>query len=208
MNGYYGVANWLTYLNMVSGVVGVGFAFGGNIHFAVACLIVAGVCDMFDGTVAKRYERSEFEKNYGIQIDSLADVISFGVLPGAIGMVLNMGRLPMIFIVALYVLAALIRLAYFNVTEIDILGTEKAARTHYEGLPVTSVAIIIPFIYLLSLCFDFSLQPLYGLLLMVIAVLFVLKFRVPKLKMRTKVVLGAVSIPAILIITIKVVMSR
>lgn len=208
MNGYYGVANWLTYFNMIFGVIGVGFAFGGNISLSVVCLIVAGVCDMFDGTVAKRFERSDFEKSYGVQIDSLADLLSFGLLPGAIGMALNMNEFPYILIVAIYVLAALIRLAYFNVTEIAIMGEANKSRKYYEGLPVTSVAIIIPLIYLLSLCFEFSLQPLYSILLIIIAIMFVLKFRVYKLKMRTMVVLGSISIPAIILLIIKVVMLR
>lgn len=207
MNGYYGVAHWLTYFNMVFGVIGIGLAFSGNIPVAVACLIISGVCDMFDGTVAKRFERSDHEKNYGIQVDSLADVISFGVLPGAIGIALGMGRFPQMIVVALYVLAALIRLAYFNVTELAYLEKGES-RAFYEGLPVTSVAAILPFGYLLSLWFGFPSQPVYGILLAVIALGFVAKFKVRKLKMRTMIALGAVSVPVIVILVIKVVTFR
>ncbi len=208
MNGYYGIPTWLTYLNMIFGVMGVSCAFRSNISTAIVCLIISGICDMFDGTVAKCFKRSNSEKSYGIQIDSLADVISFGVLPGAIGLALGMDRFPMVMVVAVYILAALIRLAYFNVTEMVIQSSGNQCRTFYEGLPVTSVAIIIPFTYLLSLWFNFPLPKPYGILLAVIAVLFVSKFHVQKLKIRTMLALGAVSIPVVVVLIIKVVMRR
>lgn len=200
MNGYYGIAMWLTYLNMISGVVGIGFAFAGNAPFALICLIVSGVCDMFDGTVAKRCERCREEKIYGIQIDALADLVSFGVLPGAIGFALGMQRFPWVLPVALYVLAALIRLAYFNVTELANFDKGEA-RAFYEGLPVTSVAAILPFWYLLKLCFDFPAQPVYGILLALIAAGFVAKFRVPKPKMPHLIAMGVLGALAVIVLT-------
>lgn len=200
MNGYYGAATWLTYMNMLSGIIGVSYAFSGNLRGAVVCLIICGVCDMFDGTVARQFDRTQAEKSYGIQIDSLADLVSFGVLPGSMGMALGQNRLSAVVLSSFYVLAALIRLAYFNVTELAMLEEGGKKRTCYEGLPVTSVAAIIPLAYLLSIFLRFSLDSVYGFLLGGIALAFLGKFRVCKLKTPHLLALGGVSVVAVVVI--------
>ena len=49
---------------------------------SLICLMLAGVCDMFDGTIAStKKDRTRDERTFGIQIDSLSDIICFGVLP-------------------------------------------------------------------------------------------------------------------------------
>lgn len=83
--GYYGFWVVLTYLSVASAVVGMHFALGGNIRYALFCLMISGVCDTLDGRVANLKERTDRQKNYGVQIDALADIISFGVLPVVIG---------------------------------------------------------------------------------------------------------------------------
>lgn len=206
MNGYYNPATWLTYLNMIFGVLGINYAFMQNIPLAVVCLVISGVCDMFDGTVAKLFDRTPMEKNYGIQIDSLADIVSFGILPGTIGLSLGRNQFPYIFISAFYILAALIRLAYFNVTEQELLNNAGQKRVFYEGLPVTSAAIIIPLVYLLSLSFGFSLPVVYGFLLVICGIAFVTKFRVCKLKMRSMILLGCISVVAVFMLIKSVVL--
>lgn len=103
-------------------------------------LLFSGLCDTFDGKVARsKKNRTEQMKKFGIQIDSLSDLIAFGVLPACIGIALLRCGLrttlpsgftryifeknPMLvqiiltIIAVLYVLAAMIRLAYFNVLE-------------------------------------------------------------------------------------------
>ena len=79
--GYYGYWVWLTYLSVATSFTGVTFALRGKPDAAVVCLILSGICDMFDGTVARTAKRNDMQKAYGIQIDSLADVMSFGLLP-------------------------------------------------------------------------------------------------------------------------------
>ena len=68
--GFYGASVLLTYIGLAFSVTGMVLAFLGHILAAVMCLILAGVCDMFDGTVARDCKRSETEKKFGIQIDS------------------------------------------------------------------------------------------------------------------------------------------
>ena len=73
---------------------------------------------MFDGKIARtKKNRTEEEKCFGIQIDSLADIVCFGILPIVLGFKLGMYHIYGIAILLFYGLAGLIRLAYFNVME-------------------------------------------------------------------------------------------
>ena len=115
--GFYNYTVWLTYIGMLSSVVGIGFACGGNITAAVICLMFSGFCDMFDGIVARtKKDRTDEERRYGIQLDSLSDVVCFGVLPVAIGYNIGATAWWQVAVMAAFALAGLIRLAYYNVT--------------------------------------------------------------------------------------------
>jgi len=191
--GYYRSWVVLTYLSAVSAIVGMYFALSGNIVLAMICLMISGLCDMLDGPAARRKKRNEREKGYGIQIDALADLVSFGVFPAVIGFALNvidtihggtsLGHVIYITIASLYILAALIRLAYFNVIEIEI-QSKKEKRKYYEGMPVTFVSLLIPLAYSICLIINVSLASIYPAMLLIIAVLFITKVKVPKIRGR------------------------
>ena len=68
MLGFYNYTVILTYMSLISAVVGTTLAFEGNTFGAVFCLMFSGFCDMFDGKVAKTMDRTEDEKKFGIQI--------------------------------------------------------------------------------------------------------------------------------------------
>ena len=187
--GYYGYWVKLTYLSVISAVLGGHFALDGKISYALICLMFSGLCDTLDGHVARLKNRTDTEKSYGLQIDSLADILSFGILPIVIGyavgpysVALDYGSFGMLInpiIISMYLLAALIRLAYFNVIEMDLQSkNEKSA--YYEGLPVTSVALIIPITYSICVYFHISLSTVYNFLLLILSVAFVLKIKIPK----------------------------
>ena len=87
MVGYYNYTVWLTYFSLICGSTGIAmcFVFPERPIFAVVCLLLSGFCDLFDGKVARtKKDRTEQEKSFGIQIDSLVDLVSFGVLPACI----------------------------------------------------------------------------------------------------------------------------
>ena len=188
--GYYGYWVKLTYLGVISAVLGIQFALDGKISYALVCLMISGLCDTLDGRVARlKKNRTDTEKSYGIQIDSLADILSFGILPVVIGyaagpysLALDYGSFEMLInpiTISMYLLAALIRLAYFNVNEMDLLSkNEKSA--YFEGLPVTSVALIIPIIYSICVYFHISFSAVYHILLIILSVAFVLKIKISK----------------------------
>ena len=178
--GYYNYTIILTNLSLLSSVFGIYSAMEGYITTAVLCLMVSGLCDMFDGKVARTKVRCREEKSFGIQLDSLSDLVCFGILPTVIGYAMGMYSWISILIFALYVTAALIRLAYFNVKEEERQSLTEEKREFYTGLPVTAAALLVPLIYIMGKFISLSFHRLYGFSLLVIAFAFVLDFPVKK----------------------------
>ena len=82
MLGFYDYTVILTYISFASAVSGIFLASAAYLRMAVFCLALSGLCDMFDGKVARtKKNRTDDEKSFGIQIDSLCDMVCFGVLP-------------------------------------------------------------------------------------------------------------------------------
>ena len=179
MLGFYNYTVVLTYLGMLTGFVVITCAFNGNIRGALICLVIAGICDMFDGKIASTMERSRQEKRFGVQIDSLSDLICFGVLPALIVYASGSGRLRLI-PCAVYVLCALIRLAWFNVDEEERQDREAGRRKVYLGLPVTSAALILPVLAALGMKYRWPLQILLPLALLLTAAAFLTPFQLRK----------------------------
>ena len=186
MIGFYNYTVILTYIGLASAVVGMTQVFGQNYRNALLCLIICGTCEMFDGKIARaKKDRTKQEKVFGIQIDSLCDLICFGMFPATLGYSLTVGneKLKILGTVSsvLFVLGAVIRLGYFNVVEQERQEITEEHREYYQGLPVTSVSLILPCIYILSVYFQFlPLEWMYNIAMMIIAFLFVLDFRVKK----------------------------
>ena len=88
MIGVYDYTVILTYLSLLSGASGIIVCLKGIGHpyLCMFFLLFSGLCDTFDGKVARsKKNRTEREKRFGIQIDSLSDLVAFGVLPACIG---------------------------------------------------------------------------------------------------------------------------
>jgi CDP-diacylglycerol--serine O-phosphatidyltransferase len=71
-------------MSLILSVFGMTQAIHGDYKTAIFCLGFSGICDAFDGRVARsKKNRTEDEKSFGIQLDSLADIVTFGVAPSA-----------------------------------------------------------------------------------------------------------------------------
>lgn len=200
MIGFYDYTVILTYLSLLSAVGGMTFAYHGRLIPSIMCLLLCGLFDMFDGKVARtKKNRTQEEKSFGIQIDSLSDVVAFGVLPAVIAISVSRGTWYVCLAAGLYVLAGLIRLAYFNVTEEIRQASTTECRKNYSGLPITSAALIFPGFFGLMgvycLCLkDFQLlytlfeagffTALLAAVLLITALLFLLPFRIRKPRTR------------------------
>lgn len=176
MIGIYDYTVILTYLSLASSVSGMFLACSGHIRWALACLALSGLLDAFDGKVARtKKDRTQKEKDFGVQIDSLCDIVCFGVLPVIICFHLGMHDLLGEAVLTLYCLAGLIRLAWFNVTA----GQEPArpdGQKYYQGLPITSIAVILPVAYAAGGLFRSAFPLVLDGVMLLTGVLFVLRF--------------------------------
>ena len=205
--GYYGYWVFLTYLSVGFSFFGMFFAFRGleyDITRAIVCLMCAGICDTFDGKVARTKKRDDRQKNFGIQIDSMSDLISFGVFPAVIGLALwHHNDNPFGYfgagIAIFYALGALIRLAHFNVLEAES-KKDSGRKAAFEGLPSTTAALIIPLVF--SVCnilaannVNVQFHYVYAVTLLIVALLFVLRFPFPKPKGKVFVIMWLIGAP-------------
>ncbi len=187
--GFYDYTVVLTYAGMLFAFTGIMDAIRQNFSGSIVCLMIAGLCDMFDGAVASTKDRNRFEKHFGIEIDSMCDLISFGVLPGVfVFMITGMSRVAG-YLSAFYVLCALIRLAYYNVQELERQKTSGGCRECFLGVPVTTIAMLLPLIYLIMDRLGRTGTTVYLVMAAVVAVGFVSGIEVKKPQKVGKIVL-------------------
>lgn len=180
MLGIYNYTVILTYFGMLTSFAGLTFAMNGSLRTALICLMISGVCDMFDGKIASTMVRTRQEKRFGVQIDSLSDLICFGMLPAAVTYRIANGSRIAFYIGALYLLCALIRLAWFNVDEEERQDRTDEARQFYLGLPVTTAALILPAALGLGHRFGFPPDMLAPIVLLLMSLAFLTPFRLKK----------------------------
>ena len=166
-----------TYVGMLLAVASIFLLMSGLYKAAMMCFMGAGICDLFDGTIARMCKRSEEEKNFGIQLDSLVDVVSFIVLP--VVLIVKLAGLTWYAAVAavLYSVFGIARLAYFNVCQEENEDKDSPIK-YYTGMPVTYAALVFPLVYLLHLYFNTEVTALFMCIVMeIMALLFILKIK-------------------------------
>lgn len=229
MIGVYDYTVILTYLSAISAGLGILASLSGSGHpyIGVFFLLLCGLCDAFDGKVARsKKNRSEFEKNFGIQIDSFSDILAFGVLPICIGT--SMIRISPILnefmngervsrkewfdtaslytIMVFYLLAGLIRLAHYNITEEKRQEKNSTKpRIYYEGLPITSASIIFPFILFLQFLTKMDITIAYFMVMLLTGALYISRIKIRKLGTRGIMILVGVGTVEFIFMLIKLI---
>lgn len=192
--GFYDYTVILTYLGMVFAFVGIFKVLNSMYTNAIYCLMFAGICDMFDGAVASTKDRNKYEKHFGIQIDSLCDLISFGVLPAIFVYMICDKNIAIGTLACMFSLCGLIRLAYFNVQEFERQKVTNEKREVYLGVPITSSAIIIPLGYLLYSEFTFIGKWIFPMLTVLLGAGFIAGIEIKKPRLIGKIIMIAVGI--------------
>lgn len=175
----------LTYLGIIFAIIAMYFSFTkiafaeiNYLRYSLVFLILSGICDMFDGKVARMCKRTKEEKEFGIQLDSLADTINFLCLPVVVMLSLGMNSIFELIVYCIFILCGISRLGYFNVH-----ASLDSPVKFYNGLPVTSTAIVYPVIGLLHGNIpDCTFQSILIGITILVSLLFVFKIKVPKFK--------------------------
>jgi len=167
--------NICTLFGLLSATVGIYFAITGKLNFAVIGGVWAVLFDWLDGLIASKLKnRTGKHREFGAQLDSLIDIVSFGVLPAII--LLSCSEFNPLFLPGAFIIvaASAIRLSYFN-----IYGLTEGKK--YTGLPVDNNGLLVAFLFLFQSYFtsDVFSMALY-IFLMLMAFLNLSSLQTPK----------------------------
>ena len=178
----YLLPNILTLAGVCLGISSIKFSIDGNFTLAVTLILIAAILDALDGRIARLIKGTS---EFGKELDSLTDFVSFGIAPVFIlyfWELNNYGKLGWA-ITLIYSVCCVIRLARFNLTKID--ETENWKNNFFEGIPSPAggLLILMPLIYeLTSLNIGFEVKDLTPYLTILIAILLVSKIPTLALK--------------------------
>lgn len=152
-------ANVITITNMSLGGFAIVFGIHGNLRLSLLLIFVAALADRFDGIVARRFN---IESELGKQLDSMGDIISFGIAPALLlyqGILHEFGG-PGSFFTVFYIGCGAFRLARFNITE---------SNGYFTGLPITAAGCLATLSFL-----TIPYLPAYAFLFIIIILSFLM----------------------------------
>lgn len=131
-------ANFLTLINLSLGALALLFMINEDLKTGFILIFLAGLFDRFDGMVARKLN---IESEFGKQLDSLCDLISFGIAPAFLiyQVVLHQFGVPGMIFTIIFIVCGAIRLARFNITEFT--GS-------FVGVPITAAGCLLAAGYL------------------------------------------------------------
>ncbi len=140
----------LTLIGVCLGITSIKFAMDGNFGFAVLFIIVAAILDGLDGRVARMIKGTS---DFGKELDSLTDFVSFGIAPVFVIYFWELNQFGKLgwLLVLLFSICCVLRLARFNLTKFDI--NEEWKMNFFQGIPSPAggCLILFPIMYDLSL---------------------------------------------------------
>ena len=178
----YLLPNILTLGGVCLGISSIKFSIDGNFNLAVTLILLAAILDALDGRIARLIKGTS---EFGKELDSLTDFVSFGIAPVLIlyfWELNNYGKLGWA-IALIYSVCCVLRLARFNLTKIE--DNERWKNNFFEGIPspVGGLLILTPLIYeLTGLDFNLNIKNLTPFLTILIALLLVSKIPTLSLK--------------------------
>lgn len=199
---FRGIApNVVTILALIAGMTAIRFAIEGRFEHAVLAVIIAGVFDGLDGSIARLLKSTS---KFGAELDSLSDVISFGVAPAIIlyiwwldnldgnGWVLSLA----------YVVCQALRLARFN-SNLDAEDEPRKKAGYLTGLPapVAAILALLPMMVFFEWGVDLRLDKTY-LAIYLALVCFGMVSRIPTFSFKQLIILKSQMVPLLLFIGI------
>ncbi len=176
-HNHFNLANLATFMNISAGILAIYFITHGEFFGAALFAWIAGAFDIVDGKIARKYNLST---EFGIQLDSYADFLSFVVVPSMFiyfaiidGKELELNTIVVVFTFIYYVISGLRRLIKFNIE-----AQEGEVSKYFTGIPTPLGAILLFVVYLVWLT---GLLPETFVLLFMIIIGFLLnsKIKIP-----------------------------
>lgn len=177
--GKLNLSNALTLFSLFFGAVGVGFSFIGESQYTVVSLIIASIGYMFSYRFQIMFEREDADISFGIELDAFSKSVVFALLPASLLISLSFGSVFSVIVSSLYILAVIIRLAYFN-QAIDFQEETKEGTT--RGLPLEASSLIIPIVCLIGYFTPLNIfQYILAFVYILLGASYVVNYPTPKL---------------------------
>ncbi|WP_419764823.1 MAG: CDP-alcohol phosphatidyltransferase family protein [Arcobacter sp.] len=149
-HNHFNLANLATFMNISAGILAIYFITHGQFFGAALFAWIAGAFDIIDGKIARKYSLST---EFGIQLDSYADFLSFVVVPSMFiyfaiidGKELELNTIVVVFTFIYYIISGLRRLIKFNIS-----AKEGEVEKYFTGIPTPLGAILLFVVYLVWL---------------------------------------------------------
>lgn len=176
--GYYRICDLVTMLSTIFAMIGIIFAINNKYTCSMGMLIFCGICDMLDGHLARKRKSTEEEKYYGFNLDSLSDMIAFGVFP-AILTICMFDNFYIKLVSIFFVLCGLIRLANFNMREQIRQKNNDMSKAKFVGVPITTISIIYPILYVILMRCPIK-SIFFCIILFTTSISYIIKIDIPK----------------------------
>ncbi|GAB3930404.1 CDP-alcohol phosphatidyltransferase family protein [Mucilaginibacter myungsuensis] len=179
------VPNAITCANLFSGCVGIVFAFSDNLVFAAYCIFLSAIFDFFDGFASRVLQAFS---GIGKDLDSLADMVSFGFLPSAILYQLFL-RSPQVYPIDSYLCFISFAIAVFSALRLAKFNNDTRQAEIFIGLPTPANAILIasiPFILEHYSAFDHYILNRYTLTTLTVVMCALLVAEIPLMSLKFK----------------------
>lgn len=165
------IPNIFTLVNLSLGIISIFYVFNENYYLSAELIILAGFMDRFDGKIARKLNATS---EMGKELDSLCDLISFGLAPTVLVWRTNLLGLGLVggIISIVYTMAGSLRLAKYNTTEFT--GT-------YYGVPITMAGGIVSLIVLYTLKYSVNIYIIAILILVLSYTMISTRIRVKKM---------------------------
>ncbi len=190
--GVYNLANFVTLLGLASAIVACFSATSGHLLLAVCMFLLSGLCDMFDGRIARGAgSRTRKEKLFGIQIDTVCDMVSFGIAPVVIAYSCGFNHWYDMAVYIVYASCAAIRLAYFNTQAIE--ETPDLNMKAFTGVPVPFSCMVLPPLMIAKALIDSTavVNIIFAAVYLAVGIAFILNVKIKKLNIPQSVALIA-----------------
>ncbi|SFV55304.1 CDP-diacylglycerol--serine O-phosphatidyltransferase [hydrothermal vent metagenome] len=163
---HFNLANMFTFVNITAGLLATYFITQNNFTLAIILAWIGGAFDIFDGKIARKYKLSN---EFGVQLDSFADFLSFVLVPvflifqASYAPTLHGFGLLLAAVVSIYyVISGLRRLIQFNIN-----ADAGEVENYFTGVPTPLGAILLWLVYLLN---AYAILPAYGVMLFMLAI--------------------------------------
>ncbi len=199
--GFYSLANFVTMFGLLSAITACFLAANGDIKYAIYLMFLSLLCDMFDGKIARSQKnRTEDDRFYGVQIDSLCDVISFGVTPCFIAFSFGFDGPVDVVIYCLFVICGAIRLAYFNTLANN---NQNRKMKYFRGIPIPMSTFLVTLLFVLTTFIPANVSVwIFRLGYLALALGFILNIKVKKPNTKKGLIFLSVEIILLLVLLI------